>query len=75
MYAIRSYYEGEFRDRAYLNLPGKQEELIKKVASTGKPVIVVLVGGSAITIRITSYNVCYTKLLRVEGYSRWWRKK
>lgn len=42
--------EGEFRDRAYLNLPGKQEELIKKVAATGKPVIVVLVGGSAITM-------------------------
>ncbi len=42
--------EGEFRDRAYLNLPGKQEELIKKVAATGKPVIVVLVGGSAVTM-------------------------
>jgi beta-glucosidase len=42
--------EGEFRDRAYLNLPGKQEELIKKVAATGKSVIVVLVGGSAITM-------------------------
>jgi beta-glucosidase len=42
--------EGEFRDRAYLNLPGKQEDLIKKVAATGKPVIVVLVGGSAVTM-------------------------
>ncbi|MDD3686948.1 MAG: glycoside hydrolase family 3 N-terminal domain-containing protein, partial [Bacteroidales bacterium] len=42
--------EGEFRDRAYLNLPGKQEELIKAVAATGKPVIVVIVGGSAITM-------------------------
>jgi beta-glucosidase len=42
--------EGEFRDRAYLNLPGEQEELIKKVAATGKPIIVVLVGGSAITM-------------------------
>lgn len=42
--------EGEFRDRAYLSLPGKQEELIRKVAATGKPTIVVLVGGSAITM-------------------------
>jgi len=25
--------EGEFRDRAYLNLPGRQEELIKKIES------------------------------------------
>lgn len=42
--------EGEFQDRAYLNLPGRQEELIKKIAATGKPVVVVLVGGSAITM-------------------------
>jgi beta-glucosidase len=42
--------EGEFRDRALLNLPGRQEELINRVASTGIPVVVVLVGGSAITM-------------------------
>ncbi|MCK5456123.1 MAG: glycoside hydrolase family 3 C-terminal domain-containing protein, partial [Melioribacteraceae bacterium] len=42
--------EGEFRDRAYLSLPGHQEELIKEVAKTGTPVVVVLVGGSAITM-------------------------
>jgi len=42
--------EGEFSDRASLALPGKQEELIRRVAATGKPVIVVLVGGSAITM-------------------------
>lgn len=42
--------EGEFRDRAMLNLPGRQEELIKEIASTGKPVTVVLIGGSAITM-------------------------
>lgn len=42
--------EGEFQDRAYLNLPGRQEELIKIIAATGKPVVVVLVGGSAITM-------------------------
>ena len=42
--------EGEFRDRASLALPGHQEELIRAVAATGKPVVVVLVGGSAITM-------------------------
>jgi beta-glucosidase len=42
--------EGEFRDRAMLNLPGSQEILIQSIAATGKPVIVLLVGGSAITM-------------------------
>lgn len=42
--------EGEFLDRAYLKLPGRQEELILKVAATGTPVVVLLVGGSAITM-------------------------
>jgi len=42
--------EGEFQDRAYLNLPGRQEELINRVAESGKPLAVVLVGGSAITM-------------------------
>ena len=42
--------EGEFRDRAKLGLPGRQEELIRRVAATGTPVVVVLVGGSAITM-------------------------
>ena len=42
--------EGEFRDRAFLKLPGHQEELIERVAAAGKPVVVVLVGGSAITM-------------------------
>jgi beta-glucosidase len=42
--------EGEFRDRAMLSLPGKQEQLIEAVASTGKPVVVLLSGGSAITM-------------------------
>ncbi|MEJ0106190.1 MAG: glycoside hydrolase family 3 C-terminal domain-containing protein [Bacteroidota bacterium] len=42
--------EGEFQDRAMLSLPGHQEELIRKVAATGKPVIALLVAGSAITM-------------------------
>ena len=42
--------EGEGLDRARLNLPGHQEEMIRRVAATGKPVVVVLTGGSAITM-------------------------
>ena len=42
--------EGEFRDRASLALPGRQAELIRRVAATGTPVVVVLVGGSAATM-------------------------
>ena len=43
--------EGEFRDRSSLKLPGHQEELIEAVAATGKPVVVAIVGGSAVTMR------------------------
>jgi beta-glucosidase len=42
--------EGEFRDRASLRLPGRQEELIRAVAATGTPTVVVIVGGSAVTM-------------------------
>jgi beta-glucosidase len=42
--------EGEFQDRASLALPGHQEDLIRQVAAAGKPVVVLLVGGSAITM-------------------------
>ncbi|MFP5353983.1 MAG: glycoside hydrolase family 3 N-terminal domain-containing protein [Gemmatimonadota bacterium] len=41
--------EGEFRDRASLRLPGHQEALVQAVAATGRPVVVVVVGGSAFT--------------------------
>ena len=42
--------EGEFRDRAKLGLPGRQVDLIEAVAATGRPTVVVLIGGSAITM-------------------------
>lgn len=47
---VAGIHEGEFQDRALLGLPGYQEELISAVAATGKPVVVLLVGGSAITM-------------------------
>lgn len=37
-------------DKADLNLPGKQQDLLEKVITTGKPVIVVLGSGSALTL-------------------------
>jgi beta-glucosidase len=40
--------EGEFRDRSSLRLPGRQEELIARVADTGVPVVVIIVAGSAV---------------------------
>ncbi len=42
--------EGEFRDRSSLALPGQQEALIEAVAAAGKPTVVVLIGGSAVTM-------------------------
>ncbi|MGA2624961.1 MAG: glycoside hydrolase family 3 N-terminal domain-containing protein [Bacteroidota bacterium] len=42
--------EGEGSDRAELNLPGTQEELITAVAATGVPTVVVLINGSAVTM-------------------------
>ena len=36
---------GEARDRATINLPGVQEDLVRAVAATGTPVALVVVGG------------------------------
>ncbi len=42
--------EGEFRDRSSLALPGNQEKVLQSLIATGKPIVVVLIGGSAITM-------------------------
>jgi beta-glucosidase len=42
--------EGEFRDRSSLALPGRQEEMILALAATGTPVVVLITGGSAVTM-------------------------
>lgn len=49
--------EGESLDRAFLNLPGHQEEMINRIAATGKPVVVILIGGSAIIMTKWMNNV------------------
>lgn len=43
--------EAEERDRCNLDLPGFQEDLIIEISKIGKPVIVVLINGSAITMQ------------------------
>jgi beta-glucosidase len=40
--------EGEGRDRSDIRLPGRQAELVRRVAAAGVPTAVVLFGGSAI---------------------------
>lgn len=42
--------EGEQRDRASLDLPGFQPQLVKAISALGIPTVVVLINGSAITM-------------------------
>ena len=42
--------EGEGYDRSHLELPENEEQLIKAVAATGTPTVVVLFNGSAVTM-------------------------
>lgn len=44
-------------DRISLNLPSTQENLLKKIAATGKPVVLVLVNGSALSINWENANI------------------
>jgi beta-glucosidase len=40
--------EGEGHDRSDIRLPGRQAEMIRRVAATGTPTVVVVYGGSAV---------------------------
>ena len=44
-------------DRQTLDLPGEQEVLLKAVAATGKPVVLVLLNGSALSINWADENI------------------
>ncbi|MBL0310581.1 MAG: glycoside hydrolase family 3 C-terminal domain-containing protein [Bacteroidetes bacterium] len=44
-------------DRIALELPSTQEDLIKKIVATGKPVVLVLVNGSAVSINWEKANI------------------
>ncbi len=48
---------GEAASRSTLDLPGIQEQMVEAVASTGKPVILVLEGGRPLDIRWASEHV------------------
>ncbi len=48
---------GEARDRAFLNLPGVQEDLVRAVYATGTPVIVALINGRPLSINWIAENI------------------
>jgi beta-glucosidase len=54
---IEDCTSGESRDRADLNLPGVQEELVRAVYETGIPVIVVLINGRPLSINWIAANI------------------
>jgi beta-glucosidase len=48
---------GETHSRLNLKLPGRQEELVKRIAALGKPTVLVLIGGRPVTINYASKNL------------------
>ena len=48
---------GEARSRAFLNLPGAQEDLVELVASAGKPTIAVILAGRPLTFQKVAAKV------------------
>jgi beta-glucosidase len=54
---IEDCTSGESRDRADLNLPGVQQELVRAVYETGTPVIVVLINGRPLSINWIAANI------------------
>ena len=48
---------GECRSRTSLDLPGRQETLLRRLHATGKPVVLVLVNGQPVTVNWADRNV------------------
>lgn len=48
---------GEAASRASLDLPGRQEELLKAVAALGKPVVLVLLNGRPLSVNWAAENI------------------
>jgi beta-glucosidase len=48
---------GEFASRSSLDLPGRQEELLKAISALGKPVVLVLLNGRPLSINWAAENV------------------
>ncbi|MCX7874813.1 MAG: beta-glucosidase BglX [Melioribacteraceae bacterium] len=51
------YMNGEAASRATLDIPGVQEDLLKELKKTGKPIVVVLMNGRPLTIPWVQENV------------------
>jgi beta-glucosidase len=47
---VVDYTEGEFQDRSSLALPDQQVDMIKTLDAFGVPLVVIIVGGSAVTM-------------------------
>jgi beta-glucosidase len=61
---------GEAKSRSNIHIPGVQEELIKAVAATGKPVVVLIAAGRPLVFNWTAENVpaiLYTWWLGTKG--------
>jgi beta-glucosidase len=48
---------GEAHSRAFLNLPGAQEELVEELACTGKPIVAVILAGRPLTFQKVTAKV------------------
>jgi beta-glucosidase len=48
---------GEAHSRAFLNLPGAQEELVEELARTGKPIVAVILAGRPLTFQKVTAKV------------------
>lgn len=48
---------GEFNSRLNLKLPGRQEELVRRIAALNKPTILLLVGGRPVTINFANRHI------------------
>ncbi|MFA5329978.1 MAG: glycoside hydrolase family 3 C-terminal domain-containing protein [Prolixibacteraceae bacterium] len=44
-------------DRTHLNLPKTQEDLMKAIKATGKPIVLVLINGSALSVNYAAENM------------------
>ncbi|WP_281890687.1 glycoside hydrolase family 3 N-terminal domain-containing protein [Paenibacillus sp. YYML68] len=51
------FFNDDRGDRADLNLPGSQDELVKRIVETGTPTVVILINGSPLTINYIAQNV------------------
>ena len=52
-----NFMSGEAASRASLDLPGRQQELLQKVAAFGKPIVLVLLNGRPLSINWAAENI------------------